>query len=131
MRRRLSQQRKEPFFGSALALVCRTNHRHSDADWHAVFLFAFLLVAGGTLGEMFGWAWGTFVSPPIQAVVTLVLVQGLVGKVALWGLDAGIEARTRSRLAYVLTFYAVLAILEDSGYMKLGRVLLRRGDEAI
>ena len=82
-----------------------------------VALFAFLFGAGGTLSGIFASGWHTFVSPPIQAIVHLVLGNGAVGRIALWGFDAGIEAALEVGVPYVLTFYAALAILEDSGYM--------------
>lgn len=82
-----------------------------------VALFAFLFWAGGTLSEFLATLWGTFVSPPIQFAVHFVLGNGAPGKIALWGFDAGIEAALEVGIPYVLTFYAALAILEDSGYM--------------
>jgi ferrous iron transport protein B len=82
-----------------------------------VALFAFLFWAGGTLSEAFATFWETFVSPPIQAAIFFALGNGTLGKIALWGFDAGIEAALEVGIPYVLTFYAALAILEDSGYM--------------
>jgi ferrous iron transport protein B len=80
-------------------------------------LFAFLFWAGGTMAEAFASFWSAFVSPPIQAVVALILGESVLGKIALWGFDAGIEAALEIGIPYVLTFYALLALLEDSGYM--------------
>lgn len=82
-----------------------------------IALFAFLFVVGGALAEAFAEFWSAFISPPIQTLVTLILGEGLVAKIALWGFDAGIEAALEIGIPYVLTFYALLAILEDSGYM--------------
>ncbi len=82
-----------------------------------VALFAFLFSAGGMLAESFAGFWETFISPPMQALIASVLGNGALGKIALWGLDAGIEAALEIGIPYVLLFYAVLAILEDSGYM--------------
>lgn len=82
-----------------------------------ITLFAFLFWAGGTLSGIFASSWHTFVSPPIQAVVHLILGAGTLGRIALWGFDAGVEAALEVGIPYVLTFYAALAILEDSGYM--------------
>ena len=82
-----------------------------------IALFVFLFWAGGTLSGVFAGGWHTFVSPPIQAIVHLILGNGAVGKIALWGFDAGIEAALEVGIPYVLTFYAALAIMEDSGYM--------------
>ncbi len=82
-----------------------------------IALFVFLFSAGNFLSDSFSGFWGAFASPPIQAVITLVLGQGAVSKIAVWGFDAGIEAMLQVGIPYVLTFYAALAILEDSGYM--------------
>jgi ferrous iron transport protein B len=82
-----------------------------------VTLFAALFWTGGTLGDAFATLWETFISPPIQAVVFFIIGDGWLGKIALWGFDAGIEAALEVGIPYVLTFYAMLAILEDSGYM--------------
>lgn len=82
-----------------------------------IALFAFLFWAGGTMAEAFAGFWEAFVSPPIQAVVALIFGESILGKIALWGFDAGIEAALEIGIPYVLTFYALLALLEDSGYM--------------
>ncbi len=82
-----------------------------------IALFAFLFWAGGTLSGIFASGWHTLVSPLIQAAVHFILGNGTVGRIALWGFDAGIEAALEVGIPYVLTFYAALAILEDSGYM--------------
>ncbi len=82
-----------------------------------IALFGFLFWAGGTMSEAFASSWQTFVSPLIQAVVSFILGEGIVAKVTLWGFDAGLEAAFEIGIPYVLTFYVLLAILEDSGYM--------------
>lgn len=82
-----------------------------------VALFAFLFYAGGALSEVLADFWAFLVSPALQAAATFVFGPGMVSKVALWGFDAGIEAALEVGVPYVLTFYAALAILEDSGYM--------------
>jgi ferrous iron transport protein B len=82
-----------------------------------IALFAFLFWAGGALSGIFSTAWETFVSPPLQAAITFVLGNGPISQIALWGFDAGIAAALGVGIPYVLTFYALLAILEDSGYM--------------
>lgn len=82
-----------------------------------IALFAFLFWMGNLLSDVFSTGWETFISPPIQAMVHFVLGNGELSKIALWGFDAGIEAALEVGVPYVLTFYALLAILEDSGYM--------------
>ncbi len=82
-----------------------------------VALFVFLFQAGNFLSDLFSNFWAAFASPPIQGVITLVLGQTAIARIAQWGFDAGIEAMLEVGIPYVLTFYAALAILEDSGYM--------------
>ncbi|MBI4788235.1 MAG: ferrous iron transport protein B [Chloroflexi bacterium] len=82
-----------------------------------VGLFAYLFWTGGTLAELFSGFWGDWVSPLIQSAVAWVLGDSALGNIALWGLDAGIEASLGIGIPYVLTFYIALAVLEDSGYM--------------
>ncbi len=82
-----------------------------------VLLFSTLFWVGGTLSEVFSSFWGNLISPPIQALVELVLGAGTASKIALWGVDAGIAAALGVGIPYVLTFYLMLAVLEDSGYM--------------
>jgi len=82
-----------------------------------IALFAYLFWVGGTLAEMFSAFWGIWISPVIQSVVNLVLGNGTLAQIALWGLDAGIAAALGIGIPYVLTFYIALAMLEDSGYM--------------
>ncbi|MBI5300656.1 MAG: ferrous iron transport protein B [Chloroflexi bacterium] len=80
-------------------------------------LFAFLFAVGGALAEQFASLWGTWVSPQIQTIVAWVLGESVFARIALWGFDAGIQAALGIGIPYVLTFYTLLAILEDSGYM--------------
>ncbi len=81
-----------------------------------VGLFAFLFIVGGTLSQVMANLWAAWVSG-LQAIALAIFGKGLVSKVVLWGFDSGIEAALEVGVPYVLTFYAVLAVLEDSGYM--------------
>lgn len=82
-----------------------------------IALFAYLFWVGGALAGIFSAFWGAWVSPVIQSAVHFVLGNNILSQIALWGFDAGIEAALGIGIPYVLTFYAALAILEDSGYM--------------
>ncbi|MBI5651512.1 MAG: ferrous iron transport protein B [Chloroflexi bacterium] len=82
-----------------------------------IALFAYLFWVGGALAEMFAAFWGEWISPVIQSAVNVVLGNGALAQIALWGFDAGIAAALGIGIPYVLTFYIALAILEDSGYM--------------
>lgn len=89
-----------------------------------VALFAYLFWVGGTLAEAFSSFWEAFASPPIQALVQFILGDSALGRIALWGFDAGIAALLGIGIPYVLTFYIALAVLEDSGYMNSMAFLL-------
>ena len=80
-------------------------------------IFAFMLVAGGFLGDMTSFLWANFASPSIRLVVTTAAGKGVVSRVLLWGFDAGIFGALSVGIPYVLTFYLVLSLLEDSGYL--------------
>jgi len=80
-------------------------------------IFAFMLSVGGFLGDVTSLLWAEFASPSIRLIVTTVLGNGLVSRVLLWGFDAGILAALSVGIPYVLTFYLVLSLLEDSGYL--------------
>ena len=80
-------------------------------------IFAILFYGGNALSTAFAAAWSVLVSPVLVAVVTGVAGQGIIGKTLLWGLDAGVQAAVSVGVSYVLVFYLILALLEDSGYV--------------
>jgi ferrous iron transport protein B len=81
----------------------------------SVFLFVFF--AGDLLATAFSGLWRAFASPLIVSGVHAVLGDGAVARTVLWGLDAGMEASLSIGLPYILTFYVLLSLLEDSGYL--------------
>jgi ferrous iron transport protein B len=80
-------------------------------------VFGFLFVVGDFLASGFSQLWATFASPVITAGIRVVAGTGALAEVLRWGFDAGIEASLAIGLPYILTFYVLLAILEDSGYL--------------
>lgn len=79
-------------------------------------LFSFIFLAGGALSKAIASSWGAFVSPILDAAVETIW-GGVIGRVMLWGLDAGVLAWLTIGVPYVLTFYVALSLLEDSGYL--------------
>jgi ferrous iron transport protein B len=79
-------------------------------------LFAFLYYVGDFLSVQFDHLWGATASPVLDAV-TRFLLPGQAADVLLWGIDAGINASLAIGIPYVLTFYFLLAVLEDTGYL--------------
>jgi len=89
-------------------------------------IFGFVYYAGSFLSAAFSGAWTAFVSPPLRAGTFAVLGNTVAGRTALWGIDSGINATLAVGIPYVLTFYAILAVLEDSGYLNAEAVLTHR-----
>ena len=80
-------------------------------------IFGFLFVIGDLLARGFSSLWAAYASPAITSVVTSVAGDGVLSRVLLWGFDAGIEASLSIGLPYILTFYLLLGMLEDTGYL--------------
>lgn len=94
----------------------------------AVSLLAFVavLVVGGVLAAALGAAWGAIVSPTLAAVVPAVIPVPVLANAVLWAVDGGLLGMLSVGVPYVLTFYLLLAALEDSGYLTSAAVLMDR-----
>jgi ferrous iron transport protein B len=108
--------------------------RWSTAPWPGIPAFlgvsvaAFLAVVllGGWLAAVLGGAWGAVVSPFLAAVVPAAVPQPVLAAALLWALDGGVLGMLSVGIPYVLTFYLLLAVLEDSGYLTSAAVLMDR-----
>ncbi|MDD5473074.1 MAG: ferrous iron transport protein B [Candidatus Methanoperedens sp.] len=80
-------------------------------------IFAFLFYGGDWLSTLFSSLWALYMSPVIDGAIFYVFGEGHIGKTLIWGFDAGILAALAVGIPYVLTFYFMLAFLEDSGYL--------------
>ena len=89
--------------------------------------FAFLFFVGNLLSTGFSDLWETYVSPLVRGLFLLALPEGLAVRTLLWGFDAGIQAALAVGIPYVLTFYFLLALLEDSGYLSSVAFLTDQG----
>lgn len=89
-------------------------------------IFTGLFWGGSLLAGLLDATWGQYVSPVIRFPITWLLGQGIVARTLLWGLDAGLNAVLSVGIPYVLTFYLMLALLEDTGYLNAATVLLDR-----
>jgi ferrous iron transport protein B len=85
----------------------------------AVFVaaFGFMFYAGGFMSDQLALFWASLISPNLQRVVYWFVPNEVLGKTILWGVDGGILAALSVGIPFVLTFYLVLAVLEDSGYL--------------
>jgi ferrous iron transport protein B len=80
-------------------------------------IFTFLFVIGDWLSTLFSSVWTAAVSPLIQWPIHALLGTGILARTLLWGVDAGLNAALAVGIPYVFTFYLILAVLEDSGYL--------------
>ena len=89
-------------------------------------VFGAMMWVGGTLSTLFTNAWSALVSPVLGTLVHAVVPQPIVAAGLLWGLDGGVLALLSVGIPYILTFYLLLAFLEDSGYLTSAAVLTDR-----
>ena len=80
-------------------------------------IFGFLFFVGDRLATLFSTFWETYASPFIESIITAIAGTGTLADVLLWGFDAGIEASLAIGIPYILTFYFLLGLLEDTGYL--------------
>jgi ferrous iron transport protein B len=108
--------------------------RWSTAPWPGIPLFlgislaAFLAVVlvGGWLAAALGATWSASVSPFLAAAVPAIVPVPILANSLLWALDGGVLGMLAVGIPYVLTFYLLLAALEDSGYLTSAAVLMDR-----
>ncbi|MBA4371201.1 MAG: ferrous iron transport protein B, partial [Coriobacteriaceae bacterium] len=79
-------------------------------------LFGFLFFVGDALATIFANVWGRSVAPFAEAAIARSLGDGLAAATAHWAV-AGVEASLAIGIPYILTFYVLLAVLEESGYL--------------
>ncbi len=89
-------------------------------------IFAVLFFVGDLLARALTTAWTAVVSPILESAVGALFGEGDLGASILWGLDGGILAILAVGIPYILTFYFILAFLEDSGYLNAAAFLTDR-----
>lgn len=80
-------------------------------------VFAFIFYVGGLLSELVDGLWGSFVSPSMGGLIFFLIRNDMLARVILWGVDKGVLAWFSVGVPYILTFYVILSLLEDSGYL--------------
>jgi ferrous iron transport protein B len=88
--------------------------------------FAAMVAIGGSLSNLLTGAWTAWISPPLAALVTTLVPNPTLARSILWAVDGGLLAMISVGIPYVLTFYVLVAMLEDSGYLTSTAVLLDR-----
>ena len=91
-----------------------------------VLSFLAMMVVGGVLSTVLNAAWAATASPVLAAVIPAVVPWAPVAGAMSWALDGGVIAMLSVGIPYVLVFYLVLAVLEDSGYLTSAAVLADR-----
>ena len=89
-------------------------------------LFATMVVVGGILSGWMAGAWSATVSPVMTSLVTTIVPFPALATAILWAIDGGLIAMLTIGIPYVLTFYVLVAALEDSGYLTSAAVLMDR-----
>jgi len=80
-------------------------------------VFAFIFFVGSLLSGAVDSFWGSFISPSMNWLIYSLIQNATLTRIVLWGIDAGVLAWLSVGVPYVLTFYIVLSLLEDSGYL--------------
>lgn len=76
-------------------------------------VFLMLFFVGDLLSRGFSYLWATHVGAHLESLFG----RGRPGTVLTWGLSYGIEAVLSVAIPYVLVFFLVMAVLEDTGYL--------------
>ncbi|MFA6048414.1 MAG: ferrous iron transporter B [Candidatus Micrarchaeia archaeon] len=84
----------------------------------AVFaiLFASLFVVGGELSKIIGALFESFAAPPLNYALSQV-PNAIAREILKYMFVDGINAGLQIAIPFVLVFYAVIAVMEDSGYL--------------
>ena len=80
-------------------------------------VFLFTSVVGQILSNLTEGGWTMYVSPLISALLKTLIGNQVVENILTWGLNAGLLAMLSIGISYILPFYIVLSVLEDSGYL--------------
>jgi ferrous iron transport protein B len=89
-------------------------------------VFLAMLAVGGTLSTILSNTWDTAITPRLTSTVDSLAPGNPVVDGIVWGLNGGILALLTVGIPYILTFYVLLACLEDSGYLTSAAVLTDR-----
>jgi ferrous iron transport protein B len=89
-------------------------------------VFVAMLVIGGALATALSSAWDATLTPAFTSAAEDLAPGNPLVAGTVWGLNGGVLALLTVGVPYVLTFYVLLACLEDSGYLTSAAVLTDR-----
>jgi ferrous iron transport protein B len=92
----------------------------------SVAMLLAVIYAGGFLAALLAAAWGATVSPLLAATIPALVPVPVLASSLLWAMDGGLLGMLSVGIPYILTFYVLLAALEDSGYLTSAAVLMDR-----
>lgn len=79
-------------------------------------VFSVLFFVGERLATGFAAIWAVVIGEPAARLIRASLGDGLAAHAVTWAV-AGVEASLAIGIPYILTFYVLLSLLEDSGYL--------------
>jgi ferrous iron transport protein B len=108
--------------------------RRVTAPWPGLPVFVLVtvlalgttMVIGTQLANMLSGAWAATVSPVLTTLVTTLVPIPALAAAMLWALDSGLLAMLAVGIPFVLCFFVIIAVLEDSGYLASAAVLADR-----
>ncbi len=87
---------------------------------------SFTMAVGSAMAGLLSSGWSALVSPVVTGVIRTLVPVPMVAATLLWPLDSGLLSMLAVGIPFVLTFYLVIAALEDSGYLASTAVLSDR-----
>ena len=82
-----------------------------------VAMFAVLFFLGEALSTALTRLWELGPGPFLTQSVHSLFGAGALGETILWGLNGGVFATLAVAVPYIMTFYLMMAVLEDTGYV--------------
>ncbi len=79
-------------------------------------IFAVLYFVGNSLAALMSSLWYTYVETPLASALISLMGDNLLSQTLIWA-ARGVEAALTVGIPYVLVFYLLLAVLEDTGYL--------------
>ncbi len=84
------------------------------------------MTIGTVMAGILTSGWSAYVTPVLDGVVRAIVPVPILASILLWGFDSGLLSMLAVGVPFVLTFYFVIAALEDSGYLASTAVLSDR-----
>lgn len=89
-------------------------------------VFLTLFVGGSYLSELLEGLWDSLAAEPLENLIYAIFGEGVIGEGLKWCFVDGIQATLAIVIPYILTFYLLLAVLEDTGYLNSVAMLTDR-----